>query len=254
MSLTKTGEIIAVRPCSLAPAERRAGAAATESQHGLVVGDLATIGGIAAASAQHLNGQRVVIDGFSKQGSGSGRVNVKLQTGELVSVKPGSLTKVDDEGGQNGGQNGEQKSHAEPVVEDNVSVRDIVIEVPESTGVQAMDDEHESCTMAMEAMLKARTRSTLVVVYEEFKEHFTHEEDLMHDYDFGTGGGEFSAANSHAKDHARILKVLSDEIERTKAVANAKISASFVKRVVDEFGTHADRFDSLYGDAIPCDA
>ena len=29
----------------------------------------------------------------------------------------------------------------------------------------------------------------------------------MHEHDFGTGGGEFSAANSHAKDHARILKV-----------------------------------------------
>ena len=48
--------------------------------------------------------------------------------------------------------------------------------------------------------------------------------------------------------------MLSDEIDRTKAVANAKISAGFIKRVVDEFGNHAARFDSLYGDAIPCDA
>lgn len=81
------------------------------------------------------------------------------------------------------------------------------IEPPPSTGVAAMDHEHDECTNAINALLKNPTTDALSKVVEILKEHFKHEEKLMESHGFDGSNDTFSPLVSHRKDHERILDI-----------------------------------------------
>ena len=84
-----------------------------------------------------------------------------------------------------------------------------------------MDEEHESCTLALTELLRDPTSANLVWVLQELEDHFQHEETLMRQHGFGGDPtSSFSALTSHVVDHERILDMARQELERLKTVKN----------------------------------
>ena len=103
-------------------------------------------------------------------------------------------------------------------------------------------------------------------VAEELEDHFRHEEVLMDDFNFGSlssaSGSPFSAANSHAKDHARILDLARHEVRRVQkatqkagpGLGSGVVSPAVCRAVARAFEDHAEKFDVLYAGSIPASA
>ena len=73
-------------------------------------------------------------------------------------------------------------------------------------GIDSMDEEHERCDKALEALLTLPTVSNLRTVLNELQHHFDHEEGLVVMHGFGGDPKDpFSALHSHMKDHKNIL-------------------------------------------------
>lgn len=77
-----------------------------------------------------------------------------------------------------------------------------------------MDDEHKACTDSFNRLLQYPSNDNLQELYDILAAHFRHEEDLMKQYTMSSVSSSFSSVTSHAKDHARILKLIQDEMER----------------------------------------
>ena len=78
-----------------------------------------------------------------------------------------------------------------------------------SIGVDIMDEEHERCDKALEALLNRPTDSNLRTVLKELQHHFDHEEGLLVLHGFGGNPKDpFSALHSHIKDHKNILNLV----------------------------------------------
>ena len=63
---------------------------------------------------------------------------------------------------------------------------------------------------------------------------------------------EFSPLVSHVVDHARILGLVEEEIEKKKGACGTALAVGmdFINRFVDEFHSHAEKFDSQYEELL----
>mmetsp|Transcript_27373 Transcript_27373/g.59816 ORF Transcript_27373/g.59816 Transcript_27373/m.59816 type:complete len:128 (+) Transcript_27373:1067-1450(+) len=117
-----------------------------------------------------------------------------------------------------------------------------------------MDAEHQECVELINALAEHRSRAALEAVLSEFLGHFQHEEAMLEECGFGGGGGQFSALESHKKEHQRILRMLEHQLAElpaggadTDAPDGPKVvSAAFVRQVISDFVEHAEHYDSKY--------
>ena len=73
-------------------------------------------------------------------------------------------------------------------------------------GHAGMDAEHAAIGQALQELRETRSRDALQVARDEFREHATHEEELMVAARFGgSPDDDLSAVNSHRRDHERIV-------------------------------------------------
>lgn len=89
-----------------------------------------------------------------------------------------------------------------------------MIEAPVSVGVHCMDEEHQECTNYFNAAIKNPSIVTLQQLHAVLLAHFDHEEELMRQH---IKSSRFSATDSHAMDHKRILNIATSEIERVNS-------------------------------------
>jgi len=88
--------------------------------------------------------------------------------------------------------------------------------VPPVIGIASMDEEHESCAIALKQLLTKPTQRNLAAALKELEKHFAHEEALMVQHGFGGSPEDpFSALTSHVKDHKRILAIGHQELEKS---------------------------------------
>jgi hemerythrin len=89
-----------------------------------------------------------------------------------------------------------------------------------------MDEEHERCDKALEALLKRPTVSNLRTVLKELRHHFDHEEGLLVLHGFGGDPKDpFSALHSHIKDHKNILDLVESAIATTSQKVASTVSS-----------------------------
>lgn len=146
-----------------------------------------------------------------------------------------------------------------------------------SVQVAEMDEEHEKCAAALNALVAKPTESALRLVLREFTTHFTHEEEMLDTYLYNeviAGGGasaggfsaDASARRSHHADHARMLS----DIKRLLAAAATAGAAGAgagsavwqrssnelllrrecVEEIVSDFEGHADLYDGMYAERL----
>ena len=86
-----------------------------------------------------------------------------------------------------------------------------------------MDEEHRICTESFNRALNDPTFETLLEVFELLKSHFAHEEELIEKYAMPPEqhNSQFSALDSHKKDHFRILSIAAVELQRVTNQHNA---------------------------------
>eukprot|EP00658_Telonema_sp_P-2_P083199 TRINITY_DN8950_c0_g3_i1.p1 TRINITY_DN8950_c0_g3~~TRINITY_DN8950_c0_g3_i1.p1 ORF type:complete len:402 (-),score=58.03 TRINITY_DN8950_c0_g3_i1:33-1238(-) len=95
-----------------------------------------------------------------------------------------------------------------------------------SVAVESMDREHRQCEQALNQLASQRSISALETVLAGYKQHFAHEEELMDRWVWpavvaqtkGKSGfsAEGSARRTHLADHARMVRCLEREIERSR--------------------------------------
>lgn len=132
----------------------------------------------------------------------------------------------------------EQEQHEE---EDNTEPLQLLQGVA-SVSVPSMDAEHEECVQLLNELMQQRSTASLQALYDYLQEHFEHEEQLFKQHGFGGGGGKFSAAESHKKEHERMLRTVQQQLGN----GGQTLSKAFVKSVVEDFVEHAEKYDSKY--------
>lgn len=126
------------------------------------------------------------------------------------------------------------------------------IEKPNLIGNATVDDEHEQCTEAINALLKATPAKDSAALFTKvvacLQEHFSHEEALIAASENlgSTGSSEtraFSVLAGHAADHQRILATAKD----AEKVVLARGFASFeeAQSLALAFENHAQQYDAL---------
>lgn len=88
------------------------------------------------------------------------------------------------------------------------------IQVPEATGLQDMDDEHQECTTALNILLQQPSTPHFREALAVLEEHFGHEEAMLA---AKYGMESFSPLHSHKQDHERILNIARKELDRIAA-------------------------------------
>ena len=145
--------------------------------------------------------------------------------------------------------------------------------------------EHEICINSLNFLAKMRTTHAGKVCYQILADHFKSEEELLDktiykgvissllptfclqkiawthspsthssaDIVNGKNVGAFSVdANmrtSHAGDHKKMLKLLTDAIEKA-AQTNSLIPINIVQKVMNNFESHADKYDGTYAERL----
>jgi len=124
-----------------------------------------------------------------------------------------------------------------------------------SVQVPEMDDEHEDCVNALNALATQRTRSSLSQALRVIEAHFQHEEKLLDSTIYASLSSESSSSSfsadassrtTHFADHDRILGLMRKQLDSKKATV---VSGKLIRAVMAEFEQHADRFDN-YGDRL----
>lgn len=120
--------------------------------------------------------------------------------------------------------------------------------------VEEMDEEHEVCVAALNALGEQRSVESLEVLLHVCGKHFAHEEQLLDEHLYGqvSAGDGFSAdagaRRSHFRDHEHILEQMRQGIEDAKN--GGQISAQLVERLIHEFERHADEYDGSYAERL----
>ncbi len=123
-------------------------------------------------------------------------------------------------------------------------------------GHAGMDAEHAAIGQALQELRETRSRDALQVARDEFREHATHEEDLMVAARFGGDpADDLSAVNSHRRDHERIVALADAVLKQGTGIIRKKDIDAFANAIV----RHTENFDALYVDAAnaldaPCGA
>lgn len=112
-----------------------------------------------------------------------------------------------------------------------------------------MDQEHGLIDDCLSTLFSEPTRKTLQELRDILQKHFSHEESLLLENEFGVGG-VVSAYESHKGDHERLLQNL-DSILLASAATNS-VSKTDIKTMSDNIYQHGDRFDSLYAKKVSC--
>lgn len=236
---------------------------AVESPYPYSIGSVAIID----SSVDHaeLAGKEVKILGFD---TGLGKFRVELQDDprDIVSVLPCCLAPNASK------RQGRQETNTCTSPDVDSTAASLRIAYPTSVGVVSMDDEHRHCSDAINSMLDAIatkgdegvTPAMLRKVLDLLEDHFDHEEQILLKFPFpaaqGSQGGSFSAVDSHFADHARILSLARDELERvtqnageclTGTCGPRRVNPNIARDVARSFAEHAETFDSLYSGHIP---
>jgi len=188
------------------------------------IGNIVVLDGI--KNQKGLNGKKVKILGFETH---TGRFSVQMVDDESrrIAVLPCSL--APDPSSKTGKHEGSSKVETKPrkrkpeeEEEEKKHDETIItsIKAPESVGVDCMDDEHESCSAAINYLLEALPKAStglLQCVVMELEEHFEHEEVLMKKYwKQSQDTSSFSAYTSHVNDHRRIINIGLNELTRVE--------------------------------------
>lgn len=172
-----------------------------------------------------------------------GRVAVRLSDGRVLAVQPQNVkleSAPSDEG--------ETAVFPENACEANKASK--VAPLP-SVGHKQMDAEHAELTACMRDFVESRNARELEALRDLFAEHAEHEERLMKRVGFGGSVDDaFSAAASHAKDHARIVRLADDALEAGGSI----IPVAAVDAITRAIQLHAERYDVLYADAVSTSA
>lgn len=107
----------------------------------------------------------------------------------------------------------------------------------DSVGHAAMDEDHDDLVAKIEAAYATPTTDTILALRQTFADHAAREEALLA---AAQGGRAFSALDSHAADHARIL-----DLAHTAAISQ-EVSLQAVQVVANAIYDHAAAFDALY--------
>lgn len=228
-------------------------------------------------------GEKVIIRGLvakpelnGKQGlctsdaDESGRYKVVLPRGKNLSVKGDNLELVSGElaGVQEErcGESCSDKQQCSQVQSDGCTeercrtskrpleelANDDSLKVP-SVQNDALDAEHARCTAALQRLARERTVAAALNVFEEYKAHFEHEEQLLDRYlycdgDKQDGGSGFSADRGARKSHFADHKALLDGV---RALTTAEpVSPNAISALFDEFERHATQYDVSYAERL----
>ena len=119
-------------------------------------------------------------------------------------------------------------------------------------GHAGMDAEHAAIGQALQELRETRSRDALQVARDEFREHATHEEELMVAARFGgSPDDDLSAVNSHRRDHERIVALADAVLKQGTGIIRKKDIDAFASAIA----RHTENFDALYVDALnapPC--
>lgn len=120
-------------------------------------------------------------------------------------------------------------------------------ELMPTLGHSGMDAEHAAIGQALAELRETRSRDALQIVRDEFREHATHEEELMVEARFGGDPqDQMSASASHARDHARIVQLADAVLNRGEGIVRKKDIETFAGAIK----RHTENFDALYVDAV----
>jgi hemerythrin len=120
------------------------------------------------------------------------------------------------------------------------------------TRVAEMDQEHDACVTALNALARSLSIDTLQAVQSVLTDHFAHEEKLLdnHVYDLqnkSSSQQSFSMdgdmRRTHMADHARMLSNVAQQLRV------GTVTVAFVRSLMSDFSLHAERYDS-YGDRL----
>eukprot|EP00747_Dinoflagellata_sp_TGD_P091117 gnl/TRDRNA2_/TRDRNA2_164947_c0_seq2.p1 gnl/TRDRNA2_/TRDRNA2_164947_c0~~gnl/TRDRNA2_/TRDRNA2_164947_c0_seq2.p1 ORF type:complete len:273 (-),score=50.22 gnl/TRDRNA2_/TRDRNA2_164947_c0_seq2:141-959(-) len=139
-------------------------------------------------------------------------------------------------------------------IANHTSAEEISVDVP-SVNHAGMDSQHESCAEALRTLTMQRSVVSLRRVRDELAEHFKEEEALLQDSGFGqkVNGNDFSAFDSHAKDHQRIVALADAALLALANVCEASqgsVSEQVVVNLRRAFAEHAQLYDTLYADKL----
>lgn len=114
-----------------------------------------------------------------------------------------------------------------------------------SVGVEAMDDEHEECFLALQQLQKSSKLDDLKNAKTAIEAHFQHEEELFKETGFDDGG-KFSKTKSHCQDHRKILAEIDNEMVRCSDSGDNIVSKDFTNSLVSRLEEHTNQYDTQY--------
>lgn len=117
-----------------------------------------------------------------------------------------------------------------------------------------MDSEHEEIDKFLANLVEIPTQNALITLRRVLVNHFSHEEALLREKGFGQPqGGALSAYDSHASDHARIIKEV-DAILGLLPTEEDIVPTGMISRLAAMIYQHGVRFDSLYASIVSCES
>lgn len=126
-----------------------------------------------------------------------------------------------------------------------------------SVSVEEMDQEHEMCADALNALASERTVEVLQMAHDALERHFEHEEQLLEKYVYvGVSSAKATSFNAdanarknHYNDHDVMLKTIRLQI-RDLEIDGGLVPASFISSLMSNFHAHADLYDGSYASRL----
>jgi len=123
-----------------------------------------------------------------------------------------------------------------------------------------LDEEHDECCSALDLLSEHRSASALASFLEIFERHCAHEELLLEQHLYAPEEKRLAAEGgvsllldsrtSHFKDHARVIRVVKEELASLEREGNSVVSVSFVNGLLRDFENHANVYDANYADRL----
>jgi len=134
----------------------------------------------------------------------------------------------------------------------------------QSVQVQVLDEEHEVCEAALQALQESPTVENAKAVLQVYSDHFAHEEALLDEHMWpvaasGKSAGGFdadaNARKSHFADHGRMLAniravLMQVALGSSGDGGDVEIKPEFVNQVLRDFEQHANKYDVMYAQRL----
>jgi hemerythrin len=200
-------------------------------------------------------------DGNCGDGGGCGTQNSCGDNGswgpEPATVAPaGSTTNSTAESDTNGkASNNTEPQPAFSNPDELEKLLHVVVDPESTVGIEEIDREHGDLIPALRDLAMTRSLSSLVNLWEQLKEHFAHEEEIMGQLEKKSNNNEeepaitssFSATSSHTTQHKKLLQTLREEIAVVRESGISVVDAGFARSVVEEFCEHVRVYDRKIG-------